>query len=255
MSKKKSRHKITTRQFIGIGLSLLFFSLLWGSFSWAEYRGNFQLNRLRIYGGNIQTNERYREILGPVEGADIRDIKLNEVRLVLEANPFVEAVRVSRQYPSTMTIEIKERLPIAMMNRAPFLFLDKDAVVLPDNGYSQDAILPILSGFNPAQELYPTGQKTFSIKVKEAVEILNQLSQDYHHLYNNLSEMTLNKNDEFVLILSDRPTKVILGKNNIWTKIRILKEFEQALIGQRHLTDYKLLDMRYNKQVIAKEWT
>ena len=65
--------------------------------------------------------------------------------------------------------------------------------------------------------------------------------------------MTLNKDDEYVIILADRPTRVILGKDKISQKFNILKSFDKAL-GQRQLTDFKLIDMRYRKQLVAREW-
>ena len=129
-----------------------------------------------------------------------------------------------------------------------------DAFVLPDHNYSDNALIPVLSGFNPAKDLYPYGEKTYSIKVKEAIFILNQLSKSYNKLYNNISEITLNSDDDYVIILSDRPTRVILGKKDIITKLNILKTFDKSL-GQRQLTDFRLLDMRYNKQLVAREWT
>lgn len=132
--------------------------------------------------------------------------------------------------------------------------IDGDAVILPNHRYSNSVLIPILSGFNSEKDLYPHGEETYSIKVKEAVSILNQLSDSYPDLYNNISELTLNKDDEYVIILSDKPTRVILGKDNILNKLNILKNFHKAL-GQRQLTDFQLLDMRYNKQLIAREWT
>ena len=90
--------------------------------------------------------------------------------------------------------------------------------------------------------------------MKEAIAILNQLGNQYPKLYENISELTLNKDDEYVIILTDRPTKVILGKNDIIPKLYILKSFDDAL-GQRQLTDYRILDMRYKKQLIAREWS
>jgi len=115
-------------------------------------------------------------------------------------------------------------------------------------------LIPVLSGFNSAIELYPEGEKTYSIKVKEAVDILKKLSIHFADLYENISELTLNKDDEYVLILADRPTRVVLGKDNISLKFDILKSFDKAL-GQRKLTDFRLIDMRYNKQLVAREWT
>ena len=80
-----------------------------------------------------------------------------------------------------------------------------------------------------------------------------KIQNDYESLYQNISEMSLNTDDEFIIVLIDQPTKIRLGRNNIWTKLLVLKEFEIAIQGKKSLTDYAYLDMRYSNQVIAKE--
>ena len=138
-------------------------------------------------------------------------------------------------------------------NKKQFL-IDNEAVILPDsNSFIETALIPMLSGFNPADDLYPEGNETFSVKVKEAVEILEFIRFNYNEFFDEISELTINKDDEFEIVLSEQPTRVILGKNDIHIKINILKKFSEAL-GQRQLTDYKLLDMRYSKQLVAREW-
>ena len=82
----------------------------------------------------------------------------------------------------------------------------------------------------------------------------SELDLNYDDFYDEISELTINKNDEYVIILSEQPTKVILGRDNISRKIKILKNFDKAL-GQRQLTSYRLLDVRYSKQLVAMEWT
>ena len=72
--------------------------------------------------------------------------------------------------------------------------------------------------------------ETFSIKIKEAVRILRELSTNYRDLYENISELTLNKDDEYVLILADRPTRVILGKENINLKGVMIMDFFSLII-------------------------
>ena len=99
--------------------------------------------------------------------------------------------------------------------------------MLPNHEYSQNTLVPILSGFNTALDLYPEGEQTYSIKVKEAVSILNKLASEYSTLYENISELTLNSHEEYVIILTDRPTRVILGKDDIFSKLNILKNFEE----------------------------
>ena len=251
---KMKKNTFSLRKVIGVGLSLLFLLTLTGAVKWANYRKSFVLTEVDISGYNILEKKDYQVIVSEFKIESINNYKLREISNKIEKNPFVKAVQVSRQFPNVIKINIVERKPLAIINLDEKLMIDNDGFVLPNHSYGDSVLIPVLSGFNPAKDLYPYGEKTLSIKVKEAISILNQLSKSYNKLYNNISEITLNNNDDYVIILSDRPTRVILGKKNIMTKLNILKTFDKSL-GQRQLTDYRLLDMRYNKQLVAREWT
>ena len=251
---KMKKNTFSLRKVIGVGLSLLFLLALTSAVKWANYRKSFVLTEVDISGYNILEKKDYQVIVSEFKIESINNYKLREISNKIEKNPFVKAVQVSRQFPNVIKINIVERKPLAIINLDEKLMIDNDGFVLPNHSYGDSVLIPVLSGFNPAKDLYPYGEKTLSIKVKEAISILNQLSKSYNKLYNNISEITLNNNDDYVIILSDRPTRVILGKKNIMTKLNILKTFDKSL-GQRQLTDYRLLDMRYNKQLVAREWT
>ena len=234
--------------------SILIAILTIASFQWANYRKIFEFGELSISGENFLAKSEYNEIIGSIDIKSIKDFDIDDLSERLELNPFVKAVRVSKHYPSTIKIEIVEREPIAIINNKIQLMIDDNAIVLPNNTTIENSLIPVLSGFNPATDLYPLGQITYSIKVKEAIEILAYIKNNYSDYYDEISELTINKDDEYEIILSEEPTRVILGKNNISKKIKILKNFDKAL-GQRQLTSYRLLDMRYSKQLIAMEWT
>ena len=251
---KMMKNTFSLRKVVGVGLSLLFLLTLTSAVKWANYRKSFVLTGVDISGYNILEKKDYQVIVSEFKIESINNYKLREISNKIEKNPFVKAVQVSRQFPNVIKINIVERKPLAIINLDEKLMIDNDGFVLPNHSYGDSVLIPVLSGFNPAKDLYPYGEKTLSIKVKEAISILNQLSKSYNKLYNNISEITLNNNDDYVIILSDRPTRVILGKKNIMTKLNILKTFDKSL-GQRQLTDYRLLDMRYNKQLVAREWT
>ena len=68
-----------------------------------------------------------------------------------------------------------------------------------------------------------------------------------------LSEITLENDDEIILILAEYPTKIMLGNENTLYKIKLLKRFEETLKKKKEITDYAYLDMRYNNQIIVKE--
>jgi len=253
MSKKK-KQKITLREVIGGSLSFLFILTLWGAVRWANYRQTFTVDAIRLSGLEILEKETVQKMITNLENHSIHDVNMGEIAQIIESNPFIKAARISRHFPNQIKINIIERKPLAMLNMESALMIDNEAVVLPNHPYAESALIPILSGFNNAKDLYPEGEQTYSVKVKEAIEILNKLSNHYPKLYDEVSELTLNKDDEYVIILADRPTKVILGKRDIIPKLNILKSFDKAL-GERQLTDYRLLDMRYKKQLIAREWS
>ena len=234
--------------------SILIAILTIASFQWANYRKIFELGELSISGENFLAKSEYNEIISSIDVKSIKGFDIEDLSERLELNPFVKAVRVSKHYPGAIKIEIVEREPIAIINNKVQLMIDDNAIVLPNNTTIENSLIPVLSGFNPATDLYPLGQITYSIKVKEAIEILAYIKNNYSDFYDEISELTINKDDEYEIILSEEPTRVILGKNNISKKIKILKNFDKAL-GQRQLTSYRLLDMRYSKQLIAMEWT
>ena len=224
------------------------------SYKWVSYRNFFDVKEIKIEGNLILEQQDYLEIVGNINEKQIADIDTRKLSKKLEDIAFVKAARVSKHYPNEININIVERKPIAIINNKKQFLIDREAVVIPNrNSYIESALIPMLSGFNPANDLYPEGSETFSIKVKEAVEILGFIQLNYDEFFDQISELTINKDDEFEIILSEQPTKVILGKSDIKIKINILKKFNKAL-GQRQLTDYKLLDMRYSKQLVAREW-
>lgn len=250
MNKKKKQMNL--RLVIGAALTTIVIGLSWLSFNWSVYTGLNLLENIEIRGSRIIQENEYYESLSALLDVSLDEIDIREVGMLLESHPFVHAARVSKTFPNTLHIDIVERAPIALLNLKPILYIDNEGVILPDLGRVGDKIIPVMSGFNSARELYPIGHQTISLKVLESVTVIDQIMKLYPSLYDNLSEITLNGNDEFVLILADYPTKVILGKGRIWEKIQILNLFAQSLPVNRGLNYYTLLDLRYNRQVIAK---
>ncbi len=224
------------------------------SFKWSAYRKIFDASNLNISGDVILDQGDYNEIIGKIKGKQIAEINSRKLSSELERNPYVKAARVSKHYPNMINIDIVEREPIAIINNKKKFLIDSEAIILPNrNSFFESALIPMLSGFNPANDLYPEGDITLSIKVKEAIKILDFIQLNFNELFNEIAELRINKDDEFEIILSEEPTIVILGQGDFHNKINILKKFDEAL-GQRQLTDYRLLDMRYSKQLVAREW-
>ena len=128
--KRKKKNKIEL--IICSTISLIIMLLIYVSFSWSSYTKLSQLKEIRISGSSIISDKEYSSKLEPLKGVELEEINLREVSILLESHPYVKAARVSRQYPSTLSVEIVERQPVAMLNIDPILMLDRDGIILPD---------------------------------------------------------------------------------------------------------------------------
>jgi len=251
MPKKRYMHRlkiVITR--CSIILSIIF--VVWFSIFWAKNKYTFSKPIITINGASVLNKTTYIEYLKGLN-TDSTNIKSNFILESLYKHPYIAAARLSHRYPNRIIIDISERLPFAMLNKDPMIMLDRESYVLPNIENIDDYNIPILSKYNTAPELYPLGKQSLSIKIKETISWLEKLNTKYPDLYNKISEITLASGDEIILILEKNPTKIMLGNNNTFRKLEILKKFQKTLNNKKEITDYAYLDMRYNNQIIAKE--
>lgn len=249
-------HKSLTK-IIGIAKIVCLFAiiilLVFGSLSWAKYKQSFDNPNFIFNGNSIVDDSEYQSYLAKITATNLLYDNYAELATKIEEHPYVSGVRVSKHFPNGILVEISERYPVALINSDPLLLIDNVSTVLPFRSNSFDFQIPIISNFKLDKKLMPLGKKTASEDAVMAVQFLNRIKIEYPELYDNLSEIRFNENDEYELILEDMPTKIVIGDSISWSKILVLKEFEKNITGQKSLTDYVYLDLRYNNQVITKE--
>ena len=228
-------------------------TLVWGSFSWADYTQLFNNPNIVFAGNSIVNESEYKSFLLKEYGSNIFTEDLSAISNRIEAHAYVAGARVSKQFPKGILIEVFERYPVALINNNPLLLIDNNNTVLPFRSNSFDFQIPILSNFEITNDLFPIGKQTLSPVVINVVQFLNRIKKEYPQLYQNLSEVRLSKYNDYELILAEEPTKIVIGKSMSWSKILVLKEFEKSVSGRKVLTDYAYLDLRYDNQVITKE--
>ncbi len=226
--------------------------VVWFSIFWAENKSTFQNPNIIINGASVLSESNYINYLKDLN-IDSTKIESNFILESFYNHPYIAAARISHRYPNTIIIDISERLPFAMLNKDPMVILDRECYVLPNIENINDYNIPILSKYNVAPELYPLGKQSLSVKIKNTISWLKTLNTKYPEIYSEISEITLASGDEIILILEKNPTKIMLGNNNTFHKLEILKNFKNTLNNKKEITDYSYLDMRYNNQIIAKE--
>lgn len=230
-------------------------TLVFFAFAWANSLDHFDLEKITVAGESHLQREDVLKWIDLPRFPSLMDINLRAIQQKLEDHPFVKGARISRDFPSTLNINIIERSPIAYLNLSPFIMIDADGVILPTENSSFDFDIPTLTGFNPAKELYPTGERCLSQKVMEAVEYLDLIRTNFTSLYSDISEMKVDAGDEYAIILARRPTQIYLGAAEVPHQLNMLRRFAFTVSGIRSLHDYKYIDLRYRNQIIVRERT
>jgi cell division septal protein FtsQ len=184
----------------------------------------------------------------------IFDVEFSPIAERVEALPYVQKAQVTRVFPSTIVIAVKERKPLALVNHAGLWPVDEESVVLPrlqsqrrlNDPVSYDT--PILSGVAFSK----TGNvKKLAVTNKRVVEFLATLRATNAMLYHSISEVHLNAKGHLTFYLMDGGVPVYLGDDN-W-----MEKCERLFIFLQHVRPasgkFLTIDLRYENQIVTRE--
>lgn len=78
-------------------------------------------------------------------------LDIKRLRGALEAHPWIKAVRVRKHFPSSLRIEINERVPAALLDTEPWMLIDRDGVELAPAAQPTGWDLPLIADRNHFQ--------------------------------------------------------------------------------------------------------
>jgi hypothetical protein len=86
----------------------------------------------------------------PVGHANLMNMDLQPIEARLLKSPWIKGVVLSKQFPSTLSIQIIERSPIALLNevKGNIAYVEKDGTLFEDAAMIYPKDLPILTGFS-----------------------------------------------------------------------------------------------------------
>jgi hypothetical protein len=120
---------------------------------WAMTSPRFVMDEVKIVGHKTLDPESLVKLSGLRPGTNIFGVDLERVRERIESNPWVRRSSVRKSPPSTLRIEIEERVPVALIDRKAGVAVDAEGVILgPLTGGAAGAVSmggcsPLLKGF------------------------------------------------------------------------------------------------------------
>ncbi len=234
-----------------ISTFILVLLICFAAFKWADFKSIYNVSSINVQGTNFFDRTIIEEKNNLILSKNILKSDLKNYKdQIMELDHIVDC-KVSRQFPSTINVIVYEREPVALINSDELIILDSEGVCLPVE-YC-DLSLPILTNFKTNPELYPKGFKTASNNVITSVQLMKYTKDNFSNIYDEISEFVFNEDSEYEFILKNGKTRIMLGTNKLSTKMKYLNSFVQAFDGEKEITDYKYIDLRFKNQVIVKD--
>ncbi len=232
---KASKKKNTVRLFIlfcivaGLTIFIFWFTLTFTNF----YVKDVQVKGLQ----RLSHLEVLQKALIPF---DISLFKLNtrEISQRIKLEPMVKNVTIKKKLPSTLLIEIEERLPYVHVEKEEkFWEVDEEGVLLREVEFLNDDFC-LIAGINPSKE------KEVLLK---ALKILN-ISRD---LNLGVKKIVLEKGNRGIVLNLEKDVQVLMGRfpnhDYLFYLPDIFRDVEEK--GER----CTVVDLRFDNQIIVTQ--
>lgn len=212
----------------------------------------FVLQAVKIQGNRFVSKEEIFELAEVDFHQDLVKLKTDEIERRIRSHGLIEEVSVSRFFPSTLKIRVKERSLLAVISGSAISAVDVKGMILTQ--FPPEAVydLPVITGFRFRTNSNGDREPEEPERVHQAVAFLNLLRSMDLVIYHELSELHYSASNGFVLFLKYNNLPVILGTENLVEKLHYLSIIYYRLMEKNELATAKVIDLRFKDQVIVR---
>jgi cell division protein FtsQ len=245
-------NKLFIRTFIGLLLLLFAGCITKEMYQKLCHNNFFQITAMRI-DGNRMTSKKQISVLSKVDiHSNLLAINANQVKSLLESHPWIARAEVTRDWPNRLLITVKEKKPVALLNRNTGLFyLDNKGRIIAAASPSQELDFPVVTGLESFNFNSTHSTRTPEI-LQDAMGLLKLAAGNNSILpEQNISEIHVTENGELLLYLLERAFPIYMGDDgNISTRYYSLVKVLRDLYKTREFSKVSYIRLDYQKDTI-----
>lgn len=202
----------------------------------------FQITVVDFTGMKKTTENELRAASGVDVHTNLLALKSSRVKEALEKHPWVAQATVNRSWPNRLYITVKEKVPVAMINRKDGLFyLDEKGKPFWQVTTSGDLDYPVLTGNFPDAD----GEtESLVLEALSFLRVARSINNDFLS-EQSISEIHFNKEKGMIVYLLDRKFPTYLGTGEIKTKYNRLASILEGLYRKEEVETIAFIDMNY----------
>ena len=207
----------------------------------------FTVRSVVVSGLDRLKREEIINMSGLGDSANLLTIDLSEIYDRIKKNHWVKDIKIRKELPDTIFIEVAERMPEARVEAKNGIFLvDSEWVVLDKADLAYD-LLPLIKGGDHI-EISP-GKKVELEGAREGLEIIRLLSSHSISKGHNRMTLDLGRRGEIKIDLHDYVLIFKTGSNN--EKLDRFLELEEEI--RKKFSGPIEIDLRFPKRIIVRQ--
>lgn len=233
-----------------VGISLISIVLIvygvWHIYNELLASSYLKIKEVKVVGNIKLSRSEALELSGIAVGDNILAIDSGDIKDNIKANPWIADVRVKRNFPDGVSIEIQERKPIAFINLDGLYYVDETGIIFKKASLGEDVDLPVITGLTREDIEEQGAASELAIK---AVKLLHLLAENTALELENLSEISVDKIYGLTLYTMREGTKIEFGGDGFKEKLDILDKIIKSRNGFAGL---EFIALNYNRGVVVK---
>ncbi len=246
---KVRRRQGSIRAFLTL---IVLVALSTGSIVLAHYwKEELRVERVFVTGSRIVSATDIVAASKIATGMSMYDLDLRTVEKNILAQLYVKSAIVVRELPDALHIYVLEREPLTALSIDRLIYIDDESVALPQHPASAVFDVPLITGVSLTEQIVP-GKTLMRIESLRAVALLKYIRDNDQDLFHLISEVNADAEGNFVLYSLEAGVPIKLGKEVNVEKLAMLKTFWQEFVMPRGAEQLRLVDLRFEDQVIAR---
>ena len=209
--------------------------------------GYLRIKEIEIKGINRITPEQIKKWTGIKEGLNLLNFDLTCASNIAEAQPWIKSLVLERKFPSTLTIQVEENLPVAVWEDGEKLFLmDEFGFLLEDiNARDNYSNLPVLSCCKKIG--LRAGQRCPFSYWSNGLSVVEDIKEMIPDVMNEVVKICILSEDQVIILLTNG-RKVLISMTNSRIKFPLLRALIEKVPAQWQSMGY--CDLRFENKII-----
>lgn len=232
--KKKKTKKLTKKQEIARKKRKAFLRLVkWATLILLLIGGGigfllssfFNIKKIEIVGNNKLTRDEAISLSQIEIEENTFKLSKNKIEKNIKQNAYVESVKIKRNLPSTILIEIEERVPTYMITFAnAYAYINNQGYFVEIS--KEKLELPIITGYATKEEDIQLGERLCTEDLQKLDDILQIMKAvESNEIANIVTKINISDKQDYVLELKSEKKTVHVGDtSNLSTKMLYIKE-------------------------------